>query len=183
MKNYDISGINVLLVEKHAEMRRMIRDILRQFNIRDVRDCDKVVDALDMFKQTEFDLVITDWAPGLDGIELLKKLRQEDAANPFIPVVIISANTEARHIYEALDSGMTEFLAKPISATMLYSRICSVIEKRRMFISNEEFFGPDRRRLRKADYSGENRRSGGNVNGPERRDSSSKDYAGKDRRK
>lgn len=183
MNNYDLSHINVLLVEKHGYMRRLLRDVLRQLGIREVRDCDNVEDAFDMFKERQADLVMTDWAPGLDGISLLKALRNTDLSpNAFVPVIVITANTESRHIYEARDSGMTEFLAKPITAKRVYSRVCSVIEKRRMFISNEEFFGPDRRRLRAENYSGENRRAQGNVNGPERRGLSNAPYAGRNRR-
>ncbi len=183
MNGYDLSHLNVMLVEKHGYMRRLLRDVLRQLGIRQVRDCDNVQHAFEMFQEKQADLVLTDWAPGLDGIELLKILRDEDKSpNPFVPVIVITANTESRHIYIARDSGMTEFLAKPITAKRVYSRVCSVIEKRRMFISNEEFFGPDRRRLRKDAYDGQNRRMNGNANGPERRGLSSIAYAGRDRR-
>lgn len=183
MKSYDLSHINVLLVEKHGYMRRLLRDVLRQFGIRDIRDCDNPEQAFEMFKERQADLVMTDWAPGLDGISLLKALRNADMSpNPFVPVIVITANTESRHIYEARDSGMTEFLAKPITAKRVYSRVCSVVEKRRMFISNDEFFGPDRRRLRAENYGGENRRAQGNIHGPERRGLSNAPYAGRDRR-
>jgi hypothetical protein len=51
-----------------------------------------------------------------------------------------------------------------------------------MFISNDEFFGPDRRRFMKNVFDGENRRLGGNVNGPERRGYKSIAYDGMNRR-
>jgi two-component system, chemotaxis family, chemotaxis protein CheY len=183
VKNYDLSHINVMLVEKHGYMRRLLRDVLRQLGIRSVRDCDNIEQAYEMFDETPADLVMTDWSPGLDGLYLVKQLRNTDTSpNPFVPVIVITANTETRHIYAARDSGMTEFLAKPITAKRVYSRVCSVIEKQRMFISNEEFFGPDRRRLRKDGFEGKNRRSRGNTDGPERRGYSSIAYAGRDRR-
>jgi len=101
-------------------MRRLLRDVLRQLGIRDVRDCDNVKDALGMFTERPADLVLTDWSPGLDGIELLKELRNSDCSpNPFVPVIIITANTESRHIYMARDSGMTEFLAKPFTNVLI----------------------------------------------------------------
>ncbi len=183
MNNYDLSHLNVMLVEKHGYMRRLLRDVLRQLGIRDVRDCDNVEEALEMFVERPADMVMTDWAPGLDGIKLLKSLRNSDLSpNPYVPVIVITANTESRHIYTARDSGMTEFLAKPISATRVYLRVCSVIERRRMFISNQRFFGPDRRRLSKESFSGENRRSHGHINGPERRDQSLGSFHGDERR-
>jgi len=183
VNNYDLSHLNVMLVEKHSYMRLLMREILSQFGIREVRDCDNVQDALDMFTERPADLIMTDWSPGLNGIELLKALRNSKySLNPYVPVIVITANTESRHIYTARDSGMTEFLAKPISAQRVYSRVCSVIEKRRMFISAQEFFGPDRRRLVKETFGGENRRSRGNINGPERRDASMGSFLGQDRR-
>tara|TARA_B110000046_G_scaffold82061_1_gene90315 strand:+ start:196 stop:363 length:168 start_codon:yes stop_codon:yes gene_type:complete len=40
--------------------------------------------------------------------------------NPFIPVIVLTANTGIKHVCEARDTGMGEFLAKPLSARMLY---------------------------------------------------------------
>jgi DNA-binding response OmpR family regulator len=183
VNNYDLSHLNVILMEKHGYMRHLLREVLRQLGIRDVRDCDNIKEALEMFTERAADLVMTDWSPGLDGIELLKDLRNfERSPNPYVPVIVITANTESRHIYMARDSGMTEFLAKPISAKRVYSRVCAVIEKRRMFISNREFFGPDRRRLAKDSFSGQNRRTHGRMNGPERRDDSLGAFYGEERR-
>ena len=100
MNSYDLCHLEVMLVEKHGYMRRLLRDVLRQLGIRKVRDCDNVDVALEMFQENPADLVLTDWSPGLDGLELLKKLRQSDfSSNTFVPVVVITANTESRHIY------------------------------------------------------------------------------------
>ena len=41
---------------------------------------------------------------------------------------------------------MNEFLAKPISAKLVYFRLRSIIDNPRPFVRAEEFFGPDRRR-------------------------------------
>ena len=54
--------------------------------------------------------------------------------------------------------GMTQFLAKPVSAKTIYSRICAVIENPRPFIRISDFFGPDRRGFRNKLYDGLDRR-------------------------
>ena len=46
---------------------------------------------------------------------------------------------------EARDAGAHEYLAKPISARSLYSRINSIISHLREIIKTRTFFGPDRR--------------------------------------
>lgn len=55
-------------------------------------------------------------------------------------------------------SGFAEFLAKPISAKGLYSRIRSIIERPRPYIRAGQFFGPDRRRKDSPQYRGPERR-------------------------
>ena len=75
----------------------------------------------------------------------LQQVRQSpNTLNPFIPVIVVTANTEIKHVYEALDTWMTEFLAKPISARMLYLRIASILEHHRTLICASQFIGPDR---------------------------------------
>src|SRR6202012_53439 len=63
----------------------------------------------------------------------------------------------------ARDGGVTEFLAKPISAKGLYQRILNVVANPRPFIKTKTYFGPDRRRNTANAYSGPERRTGGEV--------------------
>lgn len=114
-------------------------------------------------------MVLTDWSPAVDGIGLLHEIRDVEASsNPYVPVVIVSANTEPRHVIQARDRGMTEFLAKPIVARLIYSRICSMIERGRPFIRSSDFFGPDRRRRHLGPLKGE-RREHANMSAPDQR--------------
>jgi DNA-binding response OmpR family regulator len=58
---------------------------------------------------------------------------------------------------EARDAGVHEYLAKPISARSLYSRINKIIAEPREFVQTKTFFGPDRRR-RAVSFNGPERR-------------------------
>ena len=85
---------------------------------------------MQLFQEGDFDLVVTDWSTGLTGITLMQMIRKEkQSKNPFVPIIVLTANTEVRHILTARDAGMTEFLAKPISASLIYARICLIIER------------------------------------------------------
>ena len=81
-----------------------------------------------------------------------------DSPNPFVPIVMLTGHTELVKVIEARDSGVHEFLAKPISARSLYARIRIIIEKPREFIKTKSYFGPDRRR-NDAEYKGSVRRA------------------------
>ena len=59
----------------------------------------------------------------------------------------------------ARDAGVTEFLAKPITADNLFSRIAEIVERPRAFVRCDSYFGPDRRRRQAEDYTGPWRRA------------------------
>ena len=68
-----------------------------------------------------------------------------------------------RRVTVARDAGVTEFLAKPISAKGLYQRILNVVANPRPFIKTKTYFGPDRRRNTNNTYVGPERRVGGEA--------------------
>lgn len=160
MVRYDLSGLSVLFLEQHAAMRSLMRGVLRELGIRIIQAASTPEEAFSLFCRGDYDLVLTDWAPTLDGMAFLKGIRTDpDSRNPYAPVIVVTAHTEIGRIYTARDLGMTAFLAKPISARLLYSRIRAVIENQRSFIKSEKFFGPDRR-YKRAAYGGQERRIG-----------------------
>lgn len=159
MEKYDLSGLKVLITEKQAPMRTLIRQVLREFGIRKIFEAASPEDGFDIFNRESPDLVLCDWAPDFDGLSLLRNIRTHpDSVSPQTPVIMVTAYNETTHIYEALDSGMTEYLSKPLSAKLLYTRFVTVIENKRRFIRAGHFTGPDRRRRHTSDFGGENRR-------------------------
>lgn len=83
----------------------------------------------------------------------------------------------------ARDAGVTEYLIKPCSAKQILSRIRAIIENPRPFVKTDQFFGPDRRRQKKKDFKGEDRRGAENPQtgqGPEALDIHKKEMPQKD---
>ena len=102
--------------------------------------------------------------PIFDGLELVQMIRQPGGnANPYIPIIMLTGHSEKHRVMRARDAGITEFLAKPISATALYERILNLIANPRPFIRTKTYFGPDRRRNAAASYIGPERRKGGKA--------------------
>lgn len=155
---YVLKPLDILLVEQHMLMRRVLRDVMKQLGISNVRMASTYDLALDLIKERRPDIIVTDWSPGLDAIRFVRELRKSRGEGAFIPVVILSAFSEIAHVCKARDAGVTEFLTKPVSAKSLYKRIVSVVEKERHFVRTRDFFGPDRRRRREAPYKGPERR-------------------------
>jgi DNA-binding response OmpR family regulator len=79
---------------------------------------DQVLGAL---QREHFDLVLLDLGlPGLDGIQVLKKLRAGDSP---IPVMIVSARDALPERIEGLDAGADDYLVKPFELDELRARI------------------------------------------------------------
>jgi DNA-binding response OmpR family regulator len=74
---------------------------------------------------------------------------------------MVTGHTEKDRVTAARDAGVTEFLAKPISAKALYERIVNVVANPRPFIKTKTYFGPDRRRNSNSNYVGPERRKDG----------------------
>jgi DNA-binding response OmpR family regulator len=159
MKKLNLTKVNVLVVERHLFIRQLMRDVLRALGVHNVAlsYADELFDDTSM--ENPPDMIFTDWSPGLDGVDLIKSIRRNQAnLDRFIPVVVISAFTDLEHVCQARDAGMTEFLAKPVTGANIYRRICSLVEHPRNFIETEIFFGPDRRR-RVLDFGGGEQRA------------------------
>ncbi len=76
----------------------------------------------------EFDLVLLDLGlPGLDGTDLLRRLR--GAGNP-VPVIIITARDKLDARIAGLDAGADDYLVKPFEVDELHARIRAVSRRR-----------------------------------------------------
>lgn len=148
MPDLDISALNVLVVEDNKYMQTLIKEILRAFRVRNVRTANDGADALKELKTFPADIILCDWQMDpIDGLDFTRKVRtMSDVANPFVAIILITGHTEMSRVFEARDVGVTEFLAKPVSARTLYDRICSVVMNPRTFVRTRTYTGPDRRR-------------------------------------
>ena len=97
----------------------------------------------------------------MDGLELTKLIRGNESNNRYAPIIMITAFSEIARVTLARDAGVNEILVKPIAATTLFTRIRAVIERPRLFVEAESYFGPDRRRRQDPNYKSEDRRMAG----------------------
>ena len=156
----DFGAITVLVVDDNRFMRTLITGLLRAFNIERILEAEDGASGIKMLNASaDIDLIITDLQmKPLDGIEFTRMVRTaRDSRKPFVPILMITAHTESFQIVTARDTGVNEFLAKPISARALYARLVAVVTRPRPFIRSKTYVGPCRRR-RKVEWKGPERR-------------------------
>ncbi|MFD2206132.1 response regulator [Kiloniella antarctica] len=87
-----------------------------------------------------------------DGNELIRQLRTEETSPaPFIQIIVLTAHSAKEKVTYSRDSGMNEFLVKPISPLTLYKAIERIIQRPRPFVRLEGYTGPCRRRRKNSD--------------------------------
>lgn len=157
---FDVRALRVLVVDDDENMRNMFVDVLRSFGIEDRRTAGSAGEGLNVLGAMPVDIIFCEWQlPGVNGVEFTRKLRTGAVTpNRATPIIFATSHTQVWNVTTARDAGITEYLAKPISARIIYSRICSVIERPRTFIEADNFVGPDRRRQRDPYKVGEARR-------------------------
>jgi two-component system, chemotaxis family, chemotaxis protein CheY len=145
---YNFGQLNALIVDDYSPMHEIMRGILKEFGIARIAEANSGAEAIKELEFFHADVIFTDYMmEDMNGLELIREIRAGNtSANRFTPIVVVSAYTEVREILAARDIGATEFLAKPISGTLVYYRLRSVVENPREFVEAESYFGPDRRR-------------------------------------
>ena len=69
-------------------------------------------------------LALVDWVlPGMDGLELCRKLRRRPKNDPYIYLILLTAKSQRGAMLEAMDAGVDDFLAKPFDPPELRARL------------------------------------------------------------
>jgi CheY-like chemotaxis protein len=161
MGSAGFESLKALIVEDNTHMRSLLRALLNSAGIKDVSEAIHGQAAMEALRERKIDLVLTDLAMAtMDGLELTRHVRNnENSPNPFVPIIMITGHTEKYRVEAARDAGVTEFLAKPITAHDLFARITEILERPRAFVRCDSYFGPDRRRHETENYMGPWRRA------------------------
>jgi len=108
---------NVLYVEDDATVRENIKQILSEF-FKNVITADSGEDGWIKYKKNKIDLAIIDIElPGFNGLELIKKIRDE---NRYLPIVIVSAYTKTDYLIESVELKLDKYIVKPLTSRKLY---------------------------------------------------------------
>jgi two-component system chemotaxis response regulator CheY len=161
MSGYRFDRLKLLIVDDNAHMRKMLTTIVNAFGVTTVYEAADGQTAWEKMRALNPNIVFVDWMmPGMNGLEFTRMVRTApDTPNPFIPVIMLTGHTQIERVLQARDAGVTEFLAKPISANGVLARITTAIEHPRSFVRTAVYFGPCRRRRVAEDYTGPERRA------------------------
>lgn len=117
-------GFNILVVDDSESVRAMMRRVLEEAGMDfDVTEAADGAEALPIALSGEVDLVISDIVmPKLDGLQLLRGIRQQKDAEA-LPVILLTSQNDAETRSISFDAGASDYLYKPFSSAELLSRV------------------------------------------------------------
>jgi two-component system, response regulator FlrC len=119
--------VNILVVDDEAIQVESLRRglVTKGFHVVEALNAEEALRHLNT-KEERIDLVLTDYAmPGMNGIDLLKTIRQ---SHVFLPVIVMTAYGEKKEIVESFCDPHNGFLLKPFTLDNLVQEIEKVKE-------------------------------------------------------
>ena len=119
----------ILIVDDEVNARTALVELLRDegYGVEAAADAFKALGKIADFAP---DLVVTDLKmPGMDGLQLLAKLREGD---PDLPVIVMTAFGEVETAVKAMRSGARDYLSKPVNVGELSVVVARELEQRRL---------------------------------------------------
>lgn len=124
-------GIKVLVVDDFPTMRRIVKNLLKQLGFENIDEAEDGVQALKKLQAGEYGLVISDWnMPNMEGIDLLKNVRQSAEPLRSIPFLMVTAEAEKEKVIEAIKAGVDNYIVKPFTAELLTEKLSKIAEKK-----------------------------------------------------
>ncbi|MDI3321290.1 hybrid sensor histidine kinase/response regulator transcription factor [Pinibacter soli] len=133
---------NILVTEDNDELRNLIKNCLRQYN---VSECVNGVEGWEAATEEIPDLIISDvMMPEMDGFMLCQKLKTDERTS-HIPVILLTAKSSQSDQVTGLDTGADLYLTKPFSTQVLELSVRNLLaarEKMRLKFSREFVLQP-----------------------------------------
>lgn len=126
-------SVNILIVDDDESIRDSCTQVLKKegYGVKAAKDGEE---GLNAFKKEFFHLVFLDLKlPGIDGMEVLKKIKEE---NPATPVIIITGYASITSAVECMKRGAFDYLAKPFSPEELRFLTKKALESRKIYFEN-----------------------------------------------
>ncbi len=119
--------MKILLVDDSRTIRNIQKNTLASMGHTDILEAADGLLALEVLSKVTPDLMLVDWnMPNMDGITLVKKIRETDKR---IPIMMCTTEAEKSRVIEAIKAGVNNYVVKPFTADTLSEKIDQTLAK------------------------------------------------------
>lgn len=123
--------MKILLVEDQFINQKLMKNVLEKGGYEVIPASDGE-SALKLLSENKYDIILMDiQMPELNGYEVAKKFREmEKVSGEFTPILAMTANSLAGDREKSLESGMDDYIAKPLNMVEINARIEALLKKK-----------------------------------------------------
>lgn len=123
--------MRALFIDDDPMNRKVVREMLSAAKV-DLVEAGDGPTGLRLIEEEEFNLIMLDLRmPGMDGFEVLRKIRARTDKKATSIVIVVTADTAMDLRGECMKAGADEFLIKPVEMRALFETIAFVVSKRK----------------------------------------------------
>ena len=113
LKNYDVTDLNVLVVDDSLTARNHLSRVLKNIGINKLMTAINGLEAIKLIEANDFDLVVTDFnMPEMDGQQLIEYVRN-DMGNTFLPILMVTSENNETRLGNVHQAGVSAICDKP----------------------------------------------------------------------
>ncbi len=161
MRPESSSTLHILIVDGKLGNARLLRGILLELGIKQVKIAEDTDSALAEMAVHAYQAVFCDEAAGPMPLARFAQAirRRREIRNPRVPIVLISAGPQRADVEAARDAGVNDLIVRPLSVAAVKRKLLGLVSAPKPFVEAKTFLGPDRRRHREGPAVRERRRS------------------------
>ncbi|MEJ5347441.1 MAG: response regulator [Desulfosoma sp.] len=119
--------MKVLVVDDFATMRRIVKNILRELDFKDIIEAENGAAAVKILESQDIDLIVSDWnMPKMTGLELLKWVRANEKTKD-LPFLMVTAEAQKENVVEAVKAKVSNYIVKPFTAAVLAEKLAKIL--------------------------------------------------------
>lgn len=110
-----------LVVDDSHSMRRIIARTVQLCGELEIDEAADGDEAIQLYEPGKYDIILTDRNMGeKTGVDLIRTVRDQE---PEVPIIMVSADSHKTCVVEAIEAGVTDYLAKPFTSDMLQEKL------------------------------------------------------------
>jgi two-component system chemotaxis response regulator CheY len=122
-------NMKILVVDDFSTMRRIVKNLLKQLGFSHIEEAEDGAQAYTKLKTGGYGFVVSDWnMPNLDGLGLVKKVRQDDELKD-LPILMVTAEAEKEKVVAAIQAGVNNYIVKPFTGEVLKEKMDKIFER------------------------------------------------------
>jgi two-component system chemotaxis response regulator CheY len=119
--------LTVLIVDDFSTMRRIMRNILRDLEFKNILEAEDGTAAVGILEKQSVDLVISDWnMPKMTGLDLLRHVRGDEKTKD-LPFLMVTAEAQKENVVEAVKARVSNYIVKPFTAATLGEKLFKIL--------------------------------------------------------